>query len=131
VNEILIQNNDKQKVFFWFRRDLRLEDNIGLFHALESEYPVIPLFIYDDAILDSLPKMMIRVGFIHESLLNINDQLKQIGSSLLVKRRDRSVFKALSQEFQMFFLKDYEQYAIARDHKICEFWRVKHSVFFL
>jgi deoxyribodipyrimidine photo-lyase len=53
-----------------------LEDNIGLFHALESEYPVIPLFIYDDAILDSLPKM-IRVGFIHESLLNINDQLKQ------------------------------------------------------
>jgi deoxyribodipyrimidine photo-lyase len=35
-----------------------LEDNIGLFHALESEYPVIPLFIYDDAILDSLPKMI-------------------------------------------------------------------------
>jgi deoxyribodipyrimidine photo-lyase len=47
----------KQKVSFFFRRDLRLEDNIGLFHALESEYPVIPLFIYD-AILDSLPKMI-------------------------------------------------------------------------
>jgi hypothetical protein len=59
VNEILIQNNDKtESIFFWFRRDLRLEDNIGLFHALESEYPVIPLFIYDDAILDSLPKMI-------------------------------------------------------------------------
>jgi hypothetical protein len=55
VNEILIQNNDKTESIFWFRRDLRLEDNIGLFHALESEYPV-PLFIYDDAILDSLPK---------------------------------------------------------------------------
>jgi deoxyribodipyrimidine photo-lyase len=97
VNEILIQNNDKtESIFFWFRRDLRLEDNIGLFHALESEYPVIPLFIYDDAILDSLPKM-IRVGFIHESLLNINDQLKQIGSSLLVKRRTALVFKALSR----------------------------------
>jgi deoxyribodipyrimidine photolyase len=37
VNEILIQNNDKTESFFWFRRDLRLEDNIGLFHALESE----------------------------------------------------------------------------------------------
>jgi hypothetical protein len=59
LNEILIQNNDKtESIFFWFRRDLRLEDNIGLFHALESEYPVIPLFIYDDAILDSLPKMI-------------------------------------------------------------------------
>jgi deoxyribodipyrimidine photo-lyase len=63
VNEILIQNNDKtESIFFWFRRDLRLEDNIGLFHALESEYPVIPLFIYDDAILDSLPKNDPRVG---------------------------------------------------------------------
>jgi deoxyribodipyrimidine photo-lyase len=29
----------------------------------------------------------------------------------------------------VFFNKDYEQYAIARDHKICEFWRVKYSVF--
>ena len=46
----------KQQVsFFWSRRDLRLEDNIGLFQALQSQYPVIPLFIFDDAILDSLP----------------------------------------------------------------------------
>jgi deoxyribodipyrimidine photo-lyase len=45
VNEILIQNNDKTESIFWFRRDLRLEDNIGLFHALESEYPVIILFM--------------------------------------------------------------------------------------
>jgi deoxyribodipyrimidine photo-lyase len=91
VNEILIQNKQNRKYLFWFRRDLRLEDNIGLFHALESEYPVIPLFIYDDAILDSLPKNDPRVGFIHESLLNINDQLKQIGSSLLVKKENSCI----------------------------------------
>jgi deoxyribodipyrimidine photo-lyase len=57
--------------------------------------------------------------------LKINDQLKQIGSSLLVKK-GATVFKALAQEFdikEVFFNKDYEQYAIARDHKICEFWR--------
>jgi deoxyribodipyrimidine photo-lyase len=88
----------KQKVsFFWFRRDLRLEDNIGLFHALESEYPVIPLFIYDDAILDSLPKM-IRELDLFMNHYEYHDQLKQIGSSLLVKRRNCSVFKALAQE---------------------------------
>jgi deoxyribodipyrimidine photo-lyase len=64
--------------------------------------------------------------------LKINDQLKQIGSSLLVKRRNRSVFKALAQEFdiKVFFNRDYEQYAIARDHKICEFWRVRTFCFF-
>ena len=125
----------KQKVsFFWFRRDLRLEDNIGLFHALESDYPVIPLFIYDIAILDSLPKNDPRVGFIHESLLNINDQLKQIGSSLLVKKGETAtIFKALCEEFdikEVFFNKDYEQYAIDRDHKICEFLEGKNILCF-
>jgi hypothetical protein len=58
VNEILIQNNDKTESIFFGFDVIWLEDNIGLFHALESEYPVIPLFIYDDAILDSLPKMI-------------------------------------------------------------------------
>jgi deoxyribodipyrimidine photo-lyase len=56
--------------------------------------------------------------------LKINDQLKQIGSSLLVKRRNRSVFKALAQEFdikEVFFNKDYEQYAIARTIRFVSF----------
>ena len=30
---------------FWFRRDLRLEDNAGLYHALKNGAPVLPLFI--------------------------------------------------------------------------------------
>ncbi|SEA95968.1 deoxyribodipyrimidine photo-lyase [Flavobacterium gillisiae] len=110
--------------FFWFRRDLRLEDNIGLFHALESNYPIIPLFVFDDSILDSLPRNDARVGFIHESLSTINEQLKQIGSSLLVKKGETTaVWKSLIQEFdvkEVFFNKDYEQYAIKRDDVICE-----------
>ena len=64
----------KQQVsFFWFRRDLRLEDNVGLFHALKSKYTVIPLFIFDDAILDSLPYNDPRVGFIYEKKNYINN----------------------------------------------------------
>ena len=56
----------KQQVsIFWFRRDLRLEDNVGLYHALQSKNPVIPLFIFDTDILNSLPKNDARVGFIH------------------------------------------------------------------
>jgi deoxyribodipyrimidine photo-lyase len=64
------------------------------------------------------------IRFIHESLLNINDQLKQIGSSLLVKKGETALYLKRFQEFdikEVFFNKDYEQYAIARDHKICEF----------
>lgn len=116
---------EKQAVsFFWFRRDLRLEDNVGLFHALQSKYPVIPLFILDDSILESVPKNDARVGFIHESLSKINTQLLAIGSSLLVKKGiTTAVWKALVQEFdikEVFFNKDYEPYAIQRDIVICE-----------
>ena len=51
---------------FWFRRDLRLDDNVGLYHALNSNYPVLPVFIFDTDILNKLPEDDSRVSFIHE-----------------------------------------------------------------
>lgn len=115
----------KQEVsIFWFRRDLRLEDNVGLFQALKSKYSVIPLFIFDDSILDSLPRNDARVGFIHELLSKINTKLQETGSSLLVKKGITiDVWHSLLQEYdvkEVFFNKDYEPYAIQRDKAICE-----------
>nr|WP_314897295.1 deoxyribodipyrimidine photo-lyase [uncultured Flavobacterium sp.] len=123
----------KQEVsFFWFRRDLRLEDNVGLFHALKSKYPVIPLFIFDDSILDSLPKNDARVGFIHESLFKINTQLQEIGSSLLVKKgKTIDVWQSFLEEFdvkEVFFNKDYEPYAIKRDTVIYEVLEANNTI---
>ena len=63
---------------FWFRRDLRLEDNVGLFHALNSGEEVLPIFIFDQAILAQLPKDDARVTFIQQQLDKIQDQLKSI-----------------------------------------------------
>jgi len=125
----------KQEVaFFWFRRDLRLEDNVGLFHALKSKYPVIPLFIFDEIILDSLPKNDARVGFIYDSLFKINQKLLEMGSSLLVKKgKTQGVWQALLQEFyvkEVFFNKDYEPYAILRDLAICELLDTNKISFF-
>jgi deoxyribodipyrimidine photo-lyase len=110
----------KQQVsIFWFRRDLRLEDNVALFYALQSEYPVIPLFIFDTEILNSLTKNDARVGFIYESLQKINTELNAIGSSLLIKKGSTTaVWKSLFNEFyisSIFLNKDYEPYAIKRD----------------
>jgi len=110
----------KQQVsIFWFRRDLRLEDNVGLYHSLQSKHPVIPLFIFDTDILNSLPKNDARVGFIHESLSKINAKLNAIGSSILIKKGTTlEVWKSLFDEFtisEVFFNKDYEPYAIMRD----------------
>lgn len=125
----------KQTVsFFWFRRDLRLEDNIGLFHALEAEHPVVPLYLFDDSILESLPRNDARVGFIHESLSNINKQLNKIGSSVLIRRgKTEAVWKALIDEYDiknMFFNKDYEQYAITRDEAVCQLLQSHNIVSF-
>src|SRR6187402_3361863 len=110
----------KQEVtIFWFRRDLRLEDNVALYHALQSKYRVIPLFIFDTDILNSLPKNDARVSFIYESLQKINTKLNAIGSSLLIKKgTTTAVWDSLFDEFsvsEIFFNKDYEPYAIKRD----------------
>lgn len=110
--------------FFWFRRDLRLEDNVGLYQALQSPYPVVPVFIFDDAILEHLPKDDARVTFIYESLSKINEKLAEFRSSLLVKKgKTQEVWQQLITEFEVkevFFNKDYEPYAINRDQQITE-----------
>ena len=53
---------------FWFRRDLRLEDNFGLYEALQENLPVLPIFIFDTEILDKLPEDDARVTFIYNTL---------------------------------------------------------------
>ncbi|MGO4818919.1 cryptochrome/photolyase family protein [Flavobacterium sp. W22_SRS_FP1] len=121
----------KQEVtFFWFRRDLRLDDNVGLFRALQSQYPVIPVFVFDDLILDSLAKNDPRVSFIYESLSKINSKLQETGNSLLIKKgKTIDVWELLIQEYdvkEVFFNKDYEPYAVHRDTAICELLKVKN-----
>ncbi|MFM9825668.1 cryptochrome/photolyase family protein [Flavobacterium sp.] len=116
--------NKKEISIFWFRRDLRLDDNVGLFNALNSKFPVISVFIFDEEILEKLPKNDARVGFIYDSLSDINCKLQEIGSSLLIKKgKTKDVWQELLQEFdikKVFFNKDYEPYAIQRDLTICE-----------
>lgn len=115
----------KQKVtFFWFRRDLRLDDNIGLFHALQSDFPLIPLFIFDEDILENLPENDARVSFIYDSLQKINQELLAVDSSILIKKgKTIDVWKSLIEEYdihEIFFNKDYEPFAIKRDSAIQE-----------
>ena len=107
---------------FWFRRDLRLEDNVGLQKALDSDFPVIPIFIFDNKILENLPKDDARLCFIYDCLDKINKELKDIDSSLLCKKGNPiEVWKTLITEFEIqavFTNKDYEPYAIQRDKKV-------------
>ncbi len=111
---------------FWFRRDLRLEDNVGLYQALKGEYPVYPLFIFDPGILHKLPKNDARVTFIFEKLQKIRDTLQdKVDSSLaLFHDTPRKVFAKLLEEYEVqnvFTNHDYEPYAKERDTEIENF----------
>ena len=114
---------------FWFRRDLRLEDNHGLFEALSSSESVLPIFIFDKTILDELPKDDARVTFIHESLTKINAELTKISKSLAVFYGEpKTIFNQLLSENKVdcvYTNHDYEPYAIKRDADINTFFKEK------
>ena len=110
-----------QKVnIFWFRRDLRLHDNAGLYHALKSDQPVVPIFIFDKNILDQLEdKADRRVEFIHAALEEMQVQLEKNSTSLEVYYgTPSSVFNTLLLKYNIqnvFTNHDYEPYALERE----------------
>ena len=109
---------------FWFRRDLRLHDNAGLYHALKEGKPLLPIFIFDKEILDKLEdKGDRRVEFIHAAILEMQQQLLPLQSSLEVFYGFPSdIFKELLFNYKIekvFTNHDYEPYAKKRDGEIC------------
>ncbi len=111
---------------FWHRRDLRIEDNAGLYRALkESGHPVLPLFIFDKHILDQLDdKKDARVQFIHDHIQIIRNQLEELGSGIIVRYgKPEEIWPSLLEEYdiaQVYTNRDYESYAISRDQRIEE-----------
>ena len=114
----------KQTVtIIWFRRDLRLVDNAALYHALKSNFPVVPIFIFDKNILDKLEdKVDRRVAFIHAAVTDMQDALIALGSTFEVYySTPKQTFTTLLEKYQIhsvFTNHDYEQYAIDRDKEI-------------
>jgi len=109
---------------FWFRRDLRIEDNRGLFEALNGPYPVLPVFIFDTTILDELEANDPRVSFIYERLLILNENLENHSSSLYCKKgKPEDIWKQILKKYDVqnvYFNEDYEPYAQKRDRAIEE-----------
>lgn len=125
---------NKQNIsIFWFRRDLRLEDNAALWMALKSGAPVLPIFIFDQNILDLLPKKDARVLFIHQEVSRLKNELEKLGSSLKIfHSTPQETFKKLSEDFSIkavFFNRDYEPYAQKRDEEIYKFLKAQNVDF--
>ncbi|WP_242135420.1 cryptochrome/photolyase family protein [Aestuariivivens marinum] len=108
---------------FWFRRDLRLDDNAGFYEALKSDCPVMPIFIFDSDILETLPQDDARVTFIFETLQKMRDVLqKEHDSSIAIMHgKPITVFKELVNQYTIstvYTNHDYEPYTKKRDEDI-------------
>lgn len=119
---------------FWFRRDLRLKDNHGLFQTLKDGNPVLPIFIFDENILSQLEnKSDKRVDFIFQVLEILNSFLneKQTGIQYFYGK-PLDVFQQISEQYQVekvFNNEDYEPYARKRDAEILSFLNSKQIEF--
>ncbi len=119
---------------FWFRRDLRLKDNHGLYQALESGKKVLPIFIFDEDILDLLEnKYDKRVDFIVQALQTLNSFLKSKNKGIKIfKGKPLEIYKKLTENYEIeavYSNEDYEPYAIKRDQEIADFLASKNINF--
>lgn len=108
---------------FWFRRDLRLNDNSGLYHALKSGMSVKPIFIFDTEILDKLDNESdARVTFIYDTIVDLKNELEELGSSLDVYYgKPTEILGELAYQDDVnaiYTNRDYEQYALKRDNAV-------------
>ncbi len=119
--------NKPQVTLFWHRRDLRLDDNHGLFAAHQESVPVQPIFIFDTNILASLPRDDARVSFIHRELERLQSELAERGSSLDVRiGSPLELWKKLICDYaiqSVWCNRDYEPYARERDKAVYELLR--------
>lgn len=107
---------------FWFRRDLRIDDNRGLYNALKENKCVLPIFIYDKNILDKLKKNDHRIEYINYSISKINDLLSKKNKSIsCFYGNPKEVFLRIINQFEIkkvYTNRDYTPYSIKRDHII-------------
>ncbi len=115
---------------FWFRRDLRLHDNVALYYSLQSNYCTLPIFIFDTNILKELPQDDKRVNLIYDSLIKIKKILETHHSSLLILYGDPIEIHTQILEsmpiLNLYFNEDYEPYAIKRDQQIRHLYKNKN-----
>ena len=107
---------------FWHRRDLRINDNKGLFEALKQNEIVHPIFIFDKSILDKLPNNDQRILFIYQEIESLKKSYQNLGSDLWVYYGEPSeIIPKIAQELNcssVYFNNDYEPYALQRDEEI-------------
>lgn len=142
MNKVSKTQNSEKVAVMWFRRDLRIEDNSAIRHALESGYSVLPVFLFDTHILKDLPRNDARFSFIYKKLQGLHQCLKENGSALLTYVGEPvAMWETILSQYSVasvYYNTDYEPYARERDAAVgsllekhhVEFFRYKDQVIF-
>ena len=111
--------SDTGPAIFWFRQDLRLADNPALTAAVESNRPLLPIYILDDINAGEWAMGGASRWWLHQSLESLNGALN---GQLRVHRGDAaSILAAIARETKavgVYWNRCYEPWRIARDHEI-------------
>ena len=131
--EPLLYPKLENSIIFWFRRDLRLDDNHGLYRALKESSSVVPIFIYDSDITDKINDNDHRLKHIFNSVEKLNLDLKKLNKKIFTfKGKPLEIFKSLIRNnkiSKVYYNKDYEPYALKRDASIKNLL-IKNSISF-
>ena len=131
----MLKQKEKPVVnIFWMRRDLRLEDNTALFHALKTRENVLPLFIFNPEILVRIADGAdYRINFVYDMLQELKRELEKIGSTLFVAHgRPLDVFKYLIENYHIcsvYCNRDYEPFANHRDLDVERYLKINRTEF--
>ena len=121
---VALDSPDLAPALVWLRRDLRLTDHAALYHALRQHACVYVAFVFDQDILDRLPRQDRRVEFIRESLVELDAALQEHGGGLIALHgRPRECMPALARELgvgAVYTNRDYEPAAVLRDRDVAE-----------
>lgn len=118
----MTKNSPHPRGLVWIRRDLRLRDHKALAQASQECEGIAVVFVFDPIILKRLKASDRRLSFLHESLTELDSELREKGSRLLVRHGDPKIeIPRLAKQLgaqKVFANKDYEPYAKARDSHV-------------
>ncbi len=120
----------KKTAVFWFRRDLRLHDNHGLYQALKEKEEVLPIFIFETVVPGThYINLGVQGGFLYSEVQRLKQKLEEGGSSLWIcYNTPVDAFKYLLKDFNItsvYANKEYEPYTRKRDTEVKDFLRLK------
>jgi len=109
-------------IIVWFRRDLRVDDHAGLWHAAQENVPLVCLFIADQDLIAELPSDGSVFNFQAACLQELDARLRLLGNQLIVRYgRPEHVLEQLFRQLRpiaLYYNRDYEPYARERDARV-------------